>query len=138
MQVIIQQEATGCGIASVANIVQHSYAEVKAIANQIGIYATDTALYSDSHYVRRLLTHFDWRAAPTETPFTHWDALPDTALLAIKWHQQQGVPFWHWCVFKRVDGHRMVLDSAAYLEKNCITDLSKLQPKWFIAVTKAN
>lgn len=134
MQVIIQQETTGCGIASVANIVQRPYAEVKAVANRLGIYAADSQLYSDTQYVRRLLAEYQMDTDSTETPFTTWQQLPDTALLAIKWHLEQGQPFWHWCVFRRINGQAMVLDSAAYLTENCITDLSQLTPKWSIAV----
>jgi len=67
MTVIIQEETTGCGIASVANIVDQSYAEVKAKANA----------------------------------FKSWEALPDIALLSIKYHEKNGLLFWHWVVFKR-------------------------------------
>lgn len=45
---IIQEETTGCGIASVANVVGKSYAEMKALANSMGIYASDTSLWSDT------------------------------------------------------------------------------------------
>ena len=40
-EVIIQEQETGCGLASVANLVGRSYAEVKAVANSLGIFAED-------------------------------------------------------------------------------------------------
>lgn len=53
---VIQEETTGCGIASVANILGKSYAEMKAIANDMGIYASDEELWSDTQHVRRMLS----------------------------------------------------------------------------------
>ena len=50
-----QEETTGCGIASVANIVGKTYAEMKAIANSLDIYAEDKSLWFDTKYVRTLL-----------------------------------------------------------------------------------
>jgi len=69
MEVVIQEEKTGCGIASVANIVELSYSEVKEKANSIGIFATDDSLYSDTEYVRILLNQYDVKASSIEAPF---------------------------------------------------------------------
>lgn len=135
MSVVIQEEVTGCGIASVANITGLSYAAVKAKANSIGIYATDETLFSDTGYVRRLLLSYGIEHSPEETPFTTWQALPDTALLAIKHHYQNGKPFWHWVVFKRPPTGQIVLDSAAYLENNERTDFADIKPKWYILIS---
>ena len=132
--VTIQQETTGCGIASAANILGKSYEDMKAIANQLGIFADDENLWSDTHYVRRLLTESGVTTSPEETPFTYWESLPDCALLAIKHHQQNGKNFWHWVVFKRDREQTAVLDSASYLPCNVRTDFDQMQPKWFIEV----
>ena len=132
---VVQEETTGCGIAAVANILGKTYSEMKAIANGLGIYADDTALWSDTQYVRTLLNHAGVTTSDDEIPFTLWDSLPDTALLAIKHHQENGKNFWHWVVFKRIDGKAMVLDSAAYLDSNIRTDFFEMEPKWFIEVT---
>lgn len=131
---IIQKEPTGCGIASVANILGKSYAEMKATANALGIYAEDALLWSSTEYVRRLLAEAGVGCAPTETPFESWQQLPDLALLAIKHHHKDGKNFWHWVVFKRVHGKPVVLDSASYLSSNLRTDWADMQPKWFIRV----
>ena len=136
MNVIIQEEKTGCGIASVANIVGLSYAEVKDKANSIGIFAEDDSLYSDTGYVRNLLNEYGVKTSSVETPFVQWDKLPDLALLSIKHHKEGGREFWHWVVFKRGIGGSRVLDSAAYLNENKRTDFQTMDPKWFIEVTK--
>ena len=133
--VIIQEEATGCGIASVANIIGRSYAEVKAKANLMGIYAEDVTLYSDTGYVRRLLHEYGVKASSTETSFDSWEGLPDKALLAIKYHKEDDLYFWHWVVFKRSNGKSVVLDSAAYLEQNERTDFEVMEPQWFIEIS---
>jgi hypothetical protein len=131
---IIQEEITGCGIASVANVVGKSYAEMKALANSMGIYASDTSLWSDTQYVRHLLSRVGVEATENEILFESWGALPDLALLAIKHHQEEGRDFWHWVVFKRVDGRDLVLDSASYLASNVRTDFNEMQPKWYIGL----
>ncbi|MCK5830046.1 MAG: hypothetical protein KAH20_07050 [Methylococcales bacterium] len=136
MTVIIQEESTGCGIASVANIVDQSYAEVKAKANAMNIFAGDDTLYSDTQYVRNLLRKYDVQVSSNEIPFKSWEALPDIALLSIKYHEKNGLFFWHWVVFKREQGVSVVLDSAAYLKKNKRIDFQNMKPKWFIEVSK--
>jgi len=134
MKSVIQEETTGCGIASAANILGKSYAEMKAIANAMGVYAEDESLWSDTQYVRQLLASEGVTTTKTEMPFESWEALPDVALLSIKHHVEAGKNFWHWVVFKRVDGKPYVLDSAAYLPENVRQDFEAMQPKWFIGI----
>lgn len=134
---VVQEEASGCGIASVANILGKTYAEAKAMANAMGIHAEDRALWSDTGYVRRLLAAAGADVTAGETPFVSWESLPDLALLSIKHHREEGRDFWHWVVFKRLEGEPLVLDSAAYLPANIRRDFSEMQPKWFIEVKLA-
>ncbi|MEO9273884.1 hypothetical protein ABFY09_03410 [Marinomonas sp. 5E14-1] len=134
MKAVIQEEKTGCGIASVANILGKTYSEMKAIANDIGIFAEDESLWSDTQYVRNMLAKFEVSTSSVEVPFEAWEKLPDLALLSIKHHYEGGKAFWHWVVFKRVDGQGFVLDSASYLPSNVRIDFDDMQPKWFIEV----
>jgi len=131
---VIQEEPTGCGIAAVACILGKSYAEMRATANAMGIYADDESLWSDTQYVRRMLSAANVATSERELVFTSWDALPDLALLPIKHHQQDGKAFWHWVVFTRVNGQPQVFDSASYLPSNIRTDFADMHPRWFIAV----
>lgn len=133
---VIQEEITGCGIASVANILGKTYSEMKAIANAMEIYADDKLLWSDTQYVRKMLMAAGVQTSTNEIPFESWSALPDLALLAIKHHQENGKNFWHWVVFKRENNKAVVLDSASYLPSNCRTDFDDMQPQWFIEVNK--
>ena len=134
---VIQEETTGCGIASVAYILGKTYSEMKATANAMGIYAEDKSLWSDTQYVRKMLSRAGVETSSDEIPFESWRALPDLALLSIKYHQENGKNFWHWVVFKRIDGEEFVLDSASYLPSNIRTDFNEMQPKWFIKVKNA-
>jgi len=135
---IRQEEATGCGIASVANILGLGYQEVKAQANLLGIYADDNALYSDTAYVRTLLDHYSMSSHDKEWPFSDWQSLPDLALLAIKYYKEDGNAFWHWVVFKRIKGQDYVLDSSQSLIQHLRQDFDAMQPKWFIPVYDTN
>lgn len=110
---------------------------MKVLANNLGIYAEDQSLWSDTQYVRRMLLDAGLKTSETEIPFKTWDTLPDLALLAIKHHQKDGKDFWHWVVFKRIDGKPLVLDSAAYLPENIRQDFEAMQPKWFIGVVRS-
>lgn len=134
---VVQEETSGCGIASVANILGKTYSEMKAIANAMGIHASDKSLWSDTQYVRRMLSSAGVNTSKDEVPFKSWGALPDLALLSIKHHHEEGRDFWHWVVFKRVNGQPYVLDSASYLPSNIRQDFDAMQPKWFIAVGSA-
>ena len=133
---VVQEEVTGCGIASVANIAGKTYQEMKAIANDMGIYADDKSLWSDTHYVRELLSHEGFKTSDNEIAFESWDKLPDRALLSIKNHQEEGINFWHWVVFKRIEGQPFVIDSASYLPSNIRVDFEAMHPKWYIEVNK--
>lgn len=132
---VVQLERTGCGIASTAAIVDLSYPEMKSIANSLGIFAHDESLWSDTSHVRKLLGHLGVRTNSREVPFHSWEALPDLALLSIKWHLEKGRPYWHWAVFVREYGQSYVLDSKMNLRTNLRTDFGRMKPKWYIPVT---
>lgn len=134
MKPVIQEEISGCGIAACAVLSGVSYAEAKATANSLGIHAEDTALWSDTEYVRRLLGAYNVSVSSREAPFEFWNRLPDKALLAIKWRMERGKPFWHWVVFVREGGEARVLDSRKGLKSNIRRDFGRIKPKWAIEV----
>ena len=134
---VIQEEKSGCGIATVAVLAGVAYQEVKKAANGIGIRAEDRALWSDTAYVRRLLAHYGIKACEGEKPFSSWNTLPDLALLAIKWRCVAERPFWHWTLFVRdCQGKPAVLDPKKSLRSNVRRDFGRMRPKWFIPVVR--
>lgn len=134
MEPVIQEELTGCGIASAAAIAGISYQQTKAVANQLGIHAADATLWSDHRHLLTLLAELGVTTAGHQTPFTSWTGLPNCALLATKWHLQQGQPHWHWAVFVRDAGGEYVLDSKRALKTHRRRDFGRIKPKWFIEV----
>jgi len=133
---VIQLQPTGCAIASVAAIAGLSYPKVKSIANSIGVFAEDRKLWSETSHVRSLLKHFGIKSGFGEKPFRSWEALPNLALLSIKWHLEKDQPFWHWVVFVRENGRSYVLDSKRSLSTHYRTDFGRIKPKWYILVKK--
>ena len=134
MNPVIQEEKTGCGIASVANILGKSYSEMRKIANAMDIHASDESLWSDTQYVRKMLSKYDVKTSEKEIQFESWSKLPDLALLSIKNYEENGKKYWHWVVFKRENHTEIVLDSASYLSSNIRTDFNAMNPKWYIEV----
>lgn len=137
MKPVVQRESTGCGIASVAAIAGLSYARAKMIAGSLGISAQDQRLWSQTSPVRKLLSCLGVKTGRSERPFRSWESLPDLALLAIKWHLEQGRPFWHWVVFVRDEAGARVLDSKIRLKRHVRTDFGRIKPKWYIPIIDA-
>jgi len=130
---VIQEDLTGCGIASVAALANRTYAEVKHAARRLGIEVSDPQLWSETTYVRRLLDEFKISAL-SQKSFVSWDSLPDRALLAIKWHREKSGPAWHWVTFARDASGSCVLDPKKKLRSNRRTDFGRMKPKWFLEV----
>ena len=134
MKPVVQEEITGCGIASSAAIAGITYKEAKAIANSIGIYAEDQSLWSDTQHIRKLLAELGIKVNKEEKSFKGWASLPDCALISLKWHLENGKPYWHWSVFIREGGSEYVLDPKKALKTNIRTDFGRMKPKWYIEV----
>jgi ABC-type bacteriocin/lantibiotic exporter with double-glycine peptidase domain len=137
MKPVLQREATGCGIASVATLAGVTYRHARRAAEQFGISVQDDRLWSDTAYVRTLLRHYGVRALDKEQPFHSWEALPDLALLAIKWRMESSRAFWHWVVFWRGPHGAVVLDPKRSLRTHRRTDFGRMKPKWFIEISDA-
>ena len=134
MKPVIQEEMTGCAIASSAAIAGLSYNEAKTVANNLGIYAQDKELWSNSSHIRKLLQELGLSTSSKEKSFASWDCLPNCALLSIKWHLKGNTPFWHWVVYVRDGSNEYVLDSKKTLKNNIRTDFGRMKPKWYIEV----
>ncbi len=129
---VIQQDLTGCGLACVATVVGLRYEQVKATALTLGIDVKVPSLWSETTHVRHLLEHFHVIPSKQEIPFRSWKTLPSLALLAIKWHRENGQPHWHWVVYHRSQTGPIVLDPKKGLRHNRRTDFGRIKPKWYI------
>ncbi len=92
LDLVLQEETTGCGFACVAMVAGKSYEEVKDIANQQGMFSTDETLFTTTKYVRKLLDDLGVALGEQEIKFTGWDSLPNVALLATKFRVEDGKP----------------------------------------------
>lgn len=135
MKPVVQLERTGCGIAAAAALAGLSYGRTRTIAKSLGISVEDDRLWSQTGHVRRLLRHLGIKAGRGERAFRSWNAIPELALLSIKWHREKGRAFWHWVVFVRDAKGARVLDSKKGLRRNVRTDFGRMRPRWFIAVS---
>jgi hypothetical protein len=134
MKAVVQEDRTGCGIAAVAAIAGVNYVKAKAVAASLGISPTDPGLWSEIAPIRRLSDAFGMYVSRTTKPFRAWESLPDCALLAIKWHLEEGQPRWHWVVFVREREGAYVLDSNSRLRTSTRTDFGRIKPAWFLTV----
>lgn len=132
MEPVVQEDPTGCGLASLAALTGQTYASAKRAAARLGIHVDDPQLWSDPGPMRRLLAHFRIPAGPDEEKFRAWSQLPDRALLAIKWHREASGPAWHWVVFVRDATGSYVLDPKRMLRTHRRTDFGRMKPRWFI------
>ncbi len=129
---IFQRDITGCAIASTAWIAGEEYSAVKRGAEEIGIDILNPSLWSDVAPMRQLLKRFDISAGVDEIPFQSWETLPEKALLAVKWHLEQGKPYWHWTVYSREPQGAFVMDPQKALKNNIRTDFGRIKPRWYI------
>ena len=134
MTPVIQQDRTGCAMACIAALTGRKYATVKREAAKLGLAVGDTKLWTDTAYVRRLLARFSVSSGEKEEDFISWNALPDCALLAIKWHLERTGAAWHWVVFARDATNSYVLDPKKALQSHRRTDFGRMKPKWFIPI----
>ena len=134
MKYVIQQEKTGCAIASSAALSGISYKKAKSIANNLGVYAEDPSLWSETSHIRKILNKLNIKTSKSETTFKSWETLPERALLAIKWHKKKGKPYWHWVVYVREKNTEYVLDSSKLIKNNKRCDFGRIKPKWYIKV----
>jgi len=61
------RQTTGCGKASAAKIAGVTCKQSLAVANDLGIFAEDSRLWSETDHVYRLLQHFGLEDTPNES-----------------------------------------------------------------------
>ena len=135
---VIQEEISGCGIASVAVLAKISYQEAKDLVESLGIQTIDKSLWRDTGYVRTLLRSLNIVADEKEHDFSSWEKLPNIALLAIKLRIKNGKSSWHWVVFWRSPSGPVVLDSKKTLRNHRRTDFGRMKPRFFIPVSMSS
>ena len=69
MKPVIQEDRTGCGLASVATLAGVSYQHVKTVEGQLGIDVKDAKPWSDTQYFQKVLTSYGLSVSTQTTTF---------------------------------------------------------------------
>ena len=134
MRRIIQEHRTGCGIACVATITNHTYSDVMRKALQV--YKWDKSrktFYTTSSQLRSLLFDFGIVAYRCRS-VRKWSSISDLAIVGINYKPTSKT--WHWVVFRREAGVEQVLDPLS--KKDIRTDLSRMRLRLFIPIDLTN
>jgi hypothetical protein len=134
MEPVIQEDPSGCGIASAAALAGMEYQAMKLIAAGLGVVPEDGALWSSTGPMLKLLSSVGLSLSLPPAPFVDWASLPSPCLLAIKWRVERRGPAWHWVVFCRDHDDAYVLDPKRSLKTNKRRDFGRMKPMWLIAV----
>lgn len=134
-KVVMQEDATGCGIACAAMLAGKTYHAAKKRAKELGLFPDDRTLYSDIYHLRPLLACYNIGIG-TKQPFRKWQDVPSPSILAIKYRPDPDAPSWHWAVFEEGDGGPLILDPSKNRHGKVRTDLGNVKPQWFIPVRR--
>ncbi len=135
-QLVVQEDATGCGIACAAMLAGKTYHAAKKRAKDLGLFPDDRTLYSDIYQLRPLLECYNIRIGK-KVPFRSWKDVPSPSILAVNYRADATFHSWHWAVFHRGESGPVVLDPDRKRRSNVRTDLGNVKPKWYIRVCYA-
>lgn len=133
MHRIVQEDPTGCGLACVAMLSNTTYKKVRKAALEIDLLKGRT-LYTSAKDLHNLAKKFDLSLGQRRRKFKSFDALPDTAILAINYRPKTGS--WHWVVYHRNSKDEYVIDPMRTVKTDKRKDFKRLQnkTKWWVEV----
>lgn len=128
---IIQDDATGCGLACVAMIVGATYAEVKKVALDNGILEEKRTFYTISRDLISLLNYFNFKAERGKE-VSHWSSIQSLSIVAINFRESSNS--WHWVVYVPDENQGYVLDPHKKIKKEQRRDLSRMRLRSYISI----
>jgi len=129
---IKQGDPTGCGLSCIAMLANTNYKKVKDIAIKELGFDDSRKFYTDTKDLRDLGNHFNIKIGKRRRPFKSFDALPDTAILAINYKEK--LDEWHWVVYRRTSNDEFVYDPNKNIKSNRRRDFGRIKTKWFLPV----
>ena len=129
---VLQQDATGCGIACAAMIAGVSYAYAKAIAIELGLIEKSGSQYTTSRKLIRLLAELDVIAL-TGRKLKHWESVDCLSIVGINYRPNHEI--WHWVVYVPDDKIGYVLDPRRIVKSSKRVDFTRMRPRSYIPVT---
>ena len=128
---IIQDDASGCGLACVAMIVGATYAEVKKVALDNGILEEKRTFYTISRDLISLLNYFNFKAERGRK-VSHWSSIQSLSIVAINFRESSNS--WHWVVYVPDENQGYVLDPHKKIKKEQRRDLSRMKLRSYIPI----
>lgn len=122
MERVIQEDATGCGLACVAMVAEVTYAEVRQVAVDVLGFDLMGPFYTDHHEVRWMLAEFGY-ALSRYTPFKSYSPISPLSLLEIE--KAGGCNHWVLLVKHALDMY--LLDPAEHIKKAKRRDWHRLK-----------
>lgn len=132
MKRVRQRDPTGCGLACIAMLSGDKYESVKDVAiNELGWEESGT-FYTGTRDLRELGRYFGIELGKRRRLFKNFNALPDTAILAINYKEQTDT--WHWCLYRRIKDDQFVNDPSQSIKTNKRRDFGRMKVKWFLPI----
>lgn len=128
---IIQDDATGCGLACVAMIAGATYAEAKKVALDSGILKLQKTFYTTSNNLIRLLECFDIKAK-IGRKVSYWSSIQSVSIVAINF--REGSNSWHWVVYVPDENQGYVLDPHKKIKTDQRIDFSRMRLRSYIPI----
>lgn len=128
---IIQDDATGCGLACVAMIVDETYAEVKKVALDNGFFENKRTFYTISSDLITLLDYFRVKAKK-ERKGSHWLSVQSVSIVAINFRKNSNS--WHWVVYVPDENQGYVLDPHKKIKNDKRVDFSRMRLRSYIPI----
>lgn len=132
---IIQEDATGCGIACAAMLAGISYSRAKTVALRLGIIGQKPPYYTNASDLSKLLRELE--LVPSRgRKLSKWPSLHSLSIVGVNFSEATGN--WHWVVYvpSAAGGH--VLDPRATVKTQLRTDWARLRPRSYIPVLQPN
>ncbi len=128
---ILQEDATGCGLACIAMIVGETYADVKKVALENEILEEKRTYYTKSSHLIDLLGHFDFKADKGRM-VKHWSSIQSLSIVAINY--KESTDSWHWVLYVPDENLGYVLDPHKKIKTDKRVDFSRMRVRSYIPI----
>ena len=128
---VLQDDATGCGLACVAMIVGKTYAEVKKIALDNKILEEKKTFYTTSSDLINLLNYFNFKA-DRGRKVGNWSSIQCLSIVAINFSESRNS--WHWVVYVPDENKGYVLDPHKKIKNDKRVDFSRMRLRSYIPI----
>lgn len=128
---ILQEDATGCGLACIAMIVGKTYAEVKKIALDNEILEEKRTFYTKDKHLISLLDYFNFKAKK-ERKVSQWPLVQTLSIVAINYKKNNDS--WHWVVYVPDENQGYVLDPHKKIKTDKRVDFSRMRVRSYIPI----